>query len=427
MDQQALVDKIKTKEDELVALTQDLIRIPTINPPGEFYTDCVEYLNKRFKSKKFETQIIRAKDTPGDSDQYPRQNIIARISNGNGPCVHFNSHIDVVAVGSGWTQPPFEGKIVGDRIYGRGSCDMKGGMAASIIAVESYLELNPNFTGSIEISGTADEETGGYGGVGYLAAKGILAKPRIDHVIIPEPLNKDRICLGHRGVWWAEIETLGKIAHGSMPFDGDSAIRHMQAVLERFEKELYPLLKNKKTDMPVVPDGAKESTININSIHGGESEEFEGLPSPLVADSCRVIIDRRFLIEEKLEEVKKEVETILENLSQDREGFLYKLKDLFEVIPSMTSESAPVVKAVEQAITTILGAKPEMVVSPGTYDQKHIDRIGKLEDCIAYGPGILTLAHQADEYVNVSDMVDSACVMGFALDNLLHGKNNEST
>jgi succinyl-diaminopimelate desuccinylase len=304
---------------------------------------------------------------------------------------------------------------------------MKGGMAASIIAVESYLELNPNFTGSIEISGTADEETGGYGGVGYLAAKGILAKPRIDHVIIPEPLNKDRICLGHRGVWWAEIETLGKIAHGSMPFDGDSAIRHMQAVLERFEKELYPLLKNKKTDMPVVPDGAKESTININSIHGGESEEFEGLPSPLVADSCRVIIDRRFLIEEKLEEVKKEVETILENLSQDREGFLYKLKDLFEVIPSMTSESAPVVKAVEQAITTILGAKPEMVVSPGTYDQKHIDRIGKLEDCIAYGPGILTLAHQADEYVNVSDMVDSACVMGFALDNLLHGKNNEST
>ena len=299
---------------------------------------------------------------------------------------------------------------------------MKGGLAASIIAVESYLELYPGFNGSIEISGTADEETGGYGGVGYLAEKGILAKPRIDHVIIPEPLNKDRICLGHRGVWWAEIETLGKIAHGSMPFDGDSAIRHMQALLERFEKELYPLLKKKRTDMPVVPDGAKESTMNINSIHGGESEEFEGLPSPLVADSCRIIIDRRFLIEEKLEEVKSEVETILNNLGKDREGFLYKLRDLFEVIPSMTSESAPVVRAVERAIIEVLGTKPEMVVSPGTYDQKHIDRIGKLEDCIAYGPGILTLAHQADEYVNISDMLDSACVMGFALDDLLNGK-----
>ena len=422
MDQSKFRQRVEDKKEDLISLTQDLIKIPTVNPPGEFYSDCVEYLNKRFKSKGFNTQIIRATGTPGDTDKYPRQNIIANISNGEGPCVHFNSHIDVVAVGSGWTQPPFEGKVVGDKIYGRGSCDMKGGLAASIIAVESYLELNPNFTGSIELSGTADEETGGYGGVGYLAEKGILAKPRIDHVIIPEPLNKDRICLGHRGVWWAEIETLGKIAHGSMPFDGDSAIRHMHALLDRFEKELYPILKSKKTDMPVVPDGAKESTLNINSIHGGESEEFDGLPSPLVADSCRIIIDRRFLIEEKLEDVKQEVSSILEDLTTDREGFLFKLRDLFEVIPSLTPEEAPVVQAVKRAVNEGMGSPAEMVVSPGTYDQKHIDRIGKLEDCIAYGPGILTLAHQADEYVNISDMIDSACVMGLALDDLLNGK-----
>ena len=422
MNQSKFRQRVEDKKEDLVSLTQDLIKIPTVNPPGEFYSDCVEYLNKRFKSKGFNTQIIRATGTPGDTDKYPRQNIVANISNGEGPCVNFNSHIDVVAVGSGWTQPPFEGKVVGDKIYGRGSCDMKGGLAASIIAVESYLELNPNFTGSIELSGTADEETGGYGGVGYLAEKGILAKPRIDHVIIPEPLNKDRICLGHRGVWWAEIETLGKIAHGSMPFDGDSAIRHMHALLDRFEKELYPILKSKKTDMPVVPDGAKESTLNINSIHGGESEEFDGLPSPLVADSCRIIIDRRFLIEEKLEDVKQEVSSILEDLTTDREGFLFKLRDLFEVIPSLTPEEAPVVQAVKRAVNEVMGSPPEMVVSPGTYDQKHIDRIGKLEDCIAYGPGILTLAHQADEYVNISDMIDSACVMGLALDDLLNGK-----
>ena len=422
MDQSKFRQRVEDKKEELISLTQDLVKIPTVNPPGEFYSDCVEYLNKRFKSKGFDTQIIRAIGTPGDTDRYPRQNIVANISNGEGPCVHFNSHIDVVAVGSGWTQPPFEGKVVGDKIYGRGSCDMKGGLAASIIAVESYLELNPNFAGSIELSGTADEETGGYGGVGYLAEKGILAKPRIDHVIIPEPLNKDRICLGHRGVWWAEIETLGKIAHGSMPFDGDSAIRHMHALLDRFEKELYPILKSKKTDMPVVPDGAKESTLNINSIHGGESEEFEGLPSPLVADSCRIIIDRRFLIEEKLEDVKQEVSSILEDLTTDRKGFLFKLRDLFEVIPSLTPEEAPVVQAVKRAVNEVMGSPPEMVVSPGTYDQKHIDRIGKLEDCIAYGPGILTLAHQADEYVNISDMIDSACVMGLALDDLLNGK-----
>ena len=207
-----------------------------------------------------------------------------------------------------------------------------------------------------------------------------------------------------------------------MPFDGDSAIRHMHALLDRFEKELYPVLKSKRTDMPGVPDGAKESTLNINSIHGGESEEFEGLPSPLVADSCRIIIDRRFLIEEKLEDVKREISSILEDLTADREGFLFKLRDLFEVIPSLTPEEAPVVQAVKKAVNEVIGSPPEMVVSPGTYDQKHIDRIGKLEDCIAYGPGILTLAHQADEYVNISDMIDSACVMGLALDDLLRGK-----
>ena len=112
---------------------------------------------------------------------------------------------------------------------------MKGGLAASIIAAEAYIAVNPDFSGAIEISGTVDEESGGYGGVAYLARQGFFSKPRVDHVIIPEPLNKDRICLGHRGVWWAEIETKGRIAHGSMPFLGDSAIRHMGAFLHEME------------------------------------------------------------------------------------------------------------------------------------------------------------------------------------------------
>ena len=90
----------------------------------------------------------------------------------------------------------------------------------------------------------------------------------------------------------------------------------------------------------------------------------------------------------------------------------------------MTSEDAPVVSAVSHAIEQILNKPATMVVSPGTYDQKHIDRIGKLSNCIAYGPGILTLAHQPDEYVEVQDMIDSAKVMGTALHNLLHGASH---
>jgi succinyl-diaminopimelate desuccinylase len=88
----------------------------------------------------------------------------------------------------------------------------------------------------------------------------------------------------------------------------------------------------------------------------------------------------------------------------------------------MTSVESPVVKAVERGIRSALSCEPVHVVSPGTYDQKHIDRIGRLKDCIAYGPGILDLAHQPDEYVGIDDMIDSAKVMAFALDDLLHGR-----
>src|SRR3712207_8766403 len=79
-----------------------------------------------------------------------------------------------------------------------------------------------------------------------------FSKPRVDHVIIPEPLNKNRICLGHRGVWWAEIETHGRIAHGSMPFLGDSAIRHMGAVIAEMEATLFPALSRRTTAMPEI-------------------------------------------------------------------------------------------------------------------------------------------------------------------------------
>jgi succinyl-diaminopimelate desuccinylase len=421
VDLDVLSQRIDDKRDDLIALTQDLIRMPTINPPGEFYDDCVHYLGQRLHQRGFEVEYYRAEGAPGDSDRYPRMNVVARHQGSSGPCVHFNSHIDVVAVGNGWQQDPFAAKLVGDRIYGRGACDMKGGLAASVIAVEAYLELNPQHAGAIEISGTADEESGGYGGVAYLAEQGIMARPRIDHVIIPEPLDKDRVCLGHRGVWWAEIETMGHIAHGSMPFDGDCAVRHMAAVMARMERDLFPLLASKRTQMPVVPEGAKQSTLNINSIHGGAGEDFDGLPAPLVPDSCRMIIDRRFLIEEDLQVVKQEVIQLLDGLKQERERFDYAVRDLFEVIPTMTAEDAPVVTAVARAIEQILDKPATMVVSPGTYDQKHIDRIGKLSNCIAYGPGILTLAHQPDEYVEVQDMIDSAKVMGIALHNLLNG------
>ncbi|MDN5927461.1 MAG: acetylornithine deacetylase/succinyl-diaminopimelate desuccinylase family protein [Hyphomicrobiales bacterium] len=413
---------IDERAEDLVQLTADLIRFPTINPPGEAYTPCAEFLGERLRRHGFTVGFIRGEGTPGDTDRYPRTNVVARIEGrGAGPVVHFNSHIDVVEAGEGWTVDPFGGVVRDGRVYGRGACDMKGGLAASVIAVEAFLAVSPDFFGAIEISGTVDEESGGFGGVAYLAKKGLFSRPRVDHVIIPEPLNKDRICLGHRGVWWAEIETKGRIAHGSMPFLGDSAVRHMGAVLHAFEEELFPALDRKRTKMPVVPEGARRSTMNINSIHGGQTEDFRpGLPSPTVPDTCRLVIDRRFLLEEKIDEVKSEVVAILDRLKRERAKFDYTINDLMEVLPTMTERDAPVVTAVAEGIRHIFGREPDYVISPGTYDQKHIARIGHLHDCIAYGPGILDLAHQPDEWVGIDDMVQSANVMAIGLDVLLN-------
>ena len=418
-----LSNAVTAKRDDLIALTQDLIRIPTLNPPGENYRQICEYLDKRLSGHGFETELIRAVGTPGDGDKYPRWNIVARRTGArSGECVHFNSHTDVVEVGAGWTFDPFGAEVSDGKIYGRGTCDMKGGLASSIIAAEAFIETYPDFAGAIEISGTADEESGGYGGVAYLAEHGYFDPARVQHVIIPEPLNKDRICLGHRGGWWAEIETKGEIAHGSMPFLGDCAVRHMGAVLSEFEDKLFPAMAARHTDMPVVPQGARSSTMNINSIHGGQNEpdsDFTGLPAHCVPDSCRIVIDRRFLVEEPLDQVRDEVTALLDGLRATRADFNYELTEINSVLPSMTDRDAPVVQIVAKAIEDVIGKSPEYVASPGTYDQKHIDRIGKLKNCIAYGPGILELAHKPDEYIGIDDMFDAACVMGAALESLL--------
>lgn len=424
--QQRLAAEIDVRRDDLVALTQDLIRIPTVNPPGDCYRDVCEYLERRLSKSGYQVELLRAEGAPGDSDKHPRWNVVARrVGASAGETVHFNSHHDVVETGSGWTSDPFGGEVRDGKVYGRGSCDMKGGLATSIIAAEAFAAVVPDYAGAIEISGTADEETGGYGGVAWLAEQGYFTPKRVQHVIIPEPLNKDRICLGHRGVWWAEIETHGRIAHGSMPFLGDSAIRHMGAVLAEMEQTLFPALAARTTEMPVVPPGARQSTMNINSIHGGQDEPEEGytgFPAAVVPDATRIVIDRRYLIEETPEAVQQEVVDLLERVKSSREGFRYDIRELWTIPPTMTEKTAPVVTAVERAIGEVLGLTPEYVVSPGTYDQKHIDRIGRMHNCIAYGPGILDLAHQPDEYVGIDDMVDAAKVMALTLMELLGPK-----
>lgn len=290
---------------------------------------------------------------------------------------------------------------------------MKAGIAAAVFAAEAIRRAGISLHGSVEISGTVDEESGGFAGTAYLAAAGRLAGERIDYVIIPEPLNVDRICVGHRGVYWFEVTTHGRIAHGSMPFLGVSAIEHMGVVLDRVRRDLMPALASRTTAVPVVPDGARHATININGVDGGQP--VDGIQTPCVADVCRAVFDRRFLLEEGFDGAKAEIEALLARAAADTPSLQYELRDLMVVHPVRTPEGSPLVAALERHVEQVLGRPATQVASPGTYDQKHVDRIGGIRDCVAYGPGILDLAHQPDEWCGVDDLVDATKVLALSI------------
>ena len=147
----AIFAKTEARRQDLIGLTQDLISIPALNPPGQNCRSICDTIAARLQSSGFATEFIRAHGTPGYSDQDPRRNLITLLENGPGDCVHFNSHHDVVAAGHGWPRDNFGGVLDGDRIYGRGACDMKGGLAAGFVAAEAFLAATPDWHGSIEI------------------------------------------------------------------------------------------------------------------------------------------------------------------------------------------------------------------------------------------------------------------------------------
>ena len=305
-----IVSEVDRAADEIVQFTRDLVRIPTINPPGDEYESCARFLGAQLARHHFDVEYIVADSNEAHSERYPRVNVIGtRRGSRSGPGVHLNGHIDVVPPGLGWTVDPFEGVVRDGRIIGRGVCDMKAGIAAAVFAAEALQRAGVELPGVLEISGTVDEESGGFAGVAHLARVGRIAKARTPFVIIPEPLNVDRICIGHRGVYWFELTTKGQIAHGSTPFLGVSAIEGMNEVLAAIRHELEPVLRARVTAMPVVPDAARHATINVNGIEGGQ--RVDGIQTPCVADRCRAVFDRRFLFEETFDCAKDELEALI--------------------------------------------------------------------------------------------------------------------
>lgn len=409
-----IIECVDALAEEAVAFTSALVRIPTVNPPGEFYADCARLIGGVLARSGFEVEYHTADGRPEHTSAHPRVNVIGtRRGRAARPLVHLNGHFDVVPAGAGWTVDPFGGEVRRGRIWGRGACDMKAGLAAAIFATEAIRRAGIELNGTVEISGTVDEESGGFAGVAWLAEQGRISAARTDFAIIPEPLGVDRVCIGHRGVYWFEVETRGRIAHGSMPFEGVNAIAHMSAVIDTMRRHLDPRLEARITEMPVVPDGARYATLNINAIAGGQP--IDGIQTPCVADRCRAVFDRRFLIEESFDDVREEIGALLEGIAATRPEFDYALRDLLVVQPTETPGDSPVIAALDAAIQRVFDRPAALVASPGTYDHKHFARIAGVPHCVAYGPGILDLAHQPDEYCEIDDLVSATKVLALAL------------
>lgn len=409
-----MLDRVESMTEEMVAFAQELVRVPTVNPPGEHYPVCAELIGGQLRKFGYGIEYVHAEGMP------ERVNVIGELGSSSStarPRLHFNGHFDVVPAGDGWTVDPFAGVVRDGKLFGRGATDQKAGIAASIYAVEAIRREGVRLAGAVEQSGTVDEESGGFAGMAYLAEHGYVSRDRTDFVIITEPLNVDRVCLGHRGVYWFEVATLGHIAHGSMPFLGISAIGKMADFIATIERELHPILATRTTSMPVEPLAARRPSININSISGGQPSS--GIQTPCVADRCEAIFDRRFIIEEPVDQVRGEIREMLQSISERDPDFRYEIKDLMTVHPVQTDPKSQLVTTMATAVRDVLAVDPPLIASPGTYDQKHVMRLGLVDQCIAYGPGLLQMAHQPDEYCRIDHLVQSAKAMALTTIRLL--------
>jgi succinyl-diaminopimelate desuccinylase len=417
LDDRVLAE-VERSRDEAVELAAALIRVPTVNPPGEHYRECAELLGDRLRGYGFEVEYVVADGRPEHTARHPRVNVIGRrVGEHARPCVHLNGHLDVVPPGAGWSVDPFTAVVRDGRIYGRGSADMKAGLAAAVIAAEALRRAGARLRGTLEISGTVDEESGGEAGVRLLAERGAIARDRTDHVIIPEPLDADRVCIGHRGVYWFRVVAHGRIAHGSMPFLGASAIDAMACLLERVRRELGPALGGRVTSMPVVPPGARRATLNVNALWGGQAGQES--QTPCVADRCEAIFDRRFLPEEDAGRVRAEIRELVRAIGDGGEGWRFEVEDLMLVCPTRTPADDRLVQVLQRAVSRAQGRAAALVASPGTYDHKHVTGVGGVISCVAYGPGRLEQAHQADEWCSIDDLQAATGTLALALGELL--------
>ncbi|WP_238418966.1 M20 family metallopeptidase [Gordonia sp. 'Campus'] len=370
-------------EAAIVALTSALVEAPSENPGGTEEA-AVAVLEKACREQGLAVSITEA--APG------RPNLAATLAAGPGPGLMFLGHSDVVPAGPNWTADPYTAHIRDGRIYGRGSTDMKGGLAA-VVAAMSALSRAGEFgvapTGPVRLVCTVDEEEHGTG------VRDFVARPR-DHdflgCIVAEPTDL-QVVRGCRGASYIEIDVTGRAAHSGRPADGRSAIDAAAAIVDIIRVDGEHLAEN--------PDELLgHGTWNVGTISGGQGIS-------VVAPTCSLGIDRRLMPDEDPNVIAVELRKTIGDRGIDTDGISVDIRVTMEMPGFATAADHPLVTAAVEAVTHA-GAATSVGGWTAACDGGFVSRDLGIPS-IVLGPGnINTDAHQPDESVAIADLVTAA-------------------
>ena len=396
---------IKDNQASLCGLLQELVRIPTVNPPGENYAEIVELLEAKCKTLGMKTKVVkvpkrRAEQVISNASSHPRLNLMARWDVGAEKTVHFNAHYDVVPVAGEWRfNDPFSGKIEGEWLYGRGADDMKDAIAALLFAIQAVQEsgIEPLF--NIECSFTCDEETGGQLGAGYIVEKGLV---NADYVVNCEGGSEMYIGNGHNGVLWLEIEVQGKAAHGSQPGKGINAFEktaELVSALQRVKRDLKSPARAFK-----LPDGSdRYPTLNIGGTFCGTAgDKVNTVPARLTFS-----IDRRVTPNEKLEFAELELREAILGACEYYPDLKAEVQTILRIEPCLTDTESPLAQGFANAVRAIRYNQPRFKSTTGFTDLHYFVNIGL--PGIGYGPRGEG-GHAINERVHIPDLVRTSTI-----------------
>jgi len=397
------------KKEELIQLTQDLVRIPSVRRQGQGEEEVALYLARLLEGMGLDVVVEYVE--PGSP------NVIAVLQGeSEGPCLMFECHTDVVTEGdpSEWKYGPFEGKLVGNRIYGRGACDTKGNLVAAVMAVQAINQSGIPFKGKILLGILVDEE-GLMSGVKHFIRQGWANG--VHAAMICEPVD-NQLCITQKGALRAELMTSGKMSHGAMPLAGLNPIPPMISILEKMkqleEEEIERLGKNGFLGYPSITPTVLQAPVK------GEPQ------LNVVPYQCRALLDIRTIPGQSHEALKKQLEDIVQEeersvnaslhsgpFKEIREmlekglsrGMLFQSKlDVFEDRPwTKTSREERIVQSVTQAIRSITGGEPTYGGVLGATDGTFLSAWAGIP-IVTLGAGKWMIPHQKDEWVSVEEL-----------------------